>query len=325
MDEERRERAAQRRARARGVAARHPLVMICCGSVLYATVPIFVRASSVPGPVFSFWRLWLGVVVLGLATGVWRLAGGRFPARRAWRWPLIAGISFGIHQVFFMTSIKLTSVTTVALIGTMSPVIVAIAAVPLFGERMGLPFRLWSVLAMGGAAVVVTGASAGPDGSLPGTVMAALNVVFFAGFYLISKLAGEEIAVLPYLWGVIAVAALVVSGYVLVSGEAVGAMTRTDFAYAATLAAGPGAVGHFLMTWPLRYVAANVPPIIRLAQPVMSGTFAWFLLGEAIRSSHVLGGALTLAGVAGAMLSPSGRRLPGTAVEEDEPAPELPG
>lgn len=320
-----RERNADRRARALSLAARRPLVMIFFGASLYATGPVLVKASSVAGPVFSFWRLWLGVGVLGLATLVWRVSGGQMPERRVWRWPLLAGLSFGIHQVLFMSAIKATSVTTVALIGTISPIIVAIAAVPLFGERMGRIFRAWTVLAMLGAAVVVTGSSTGPTGDIVGTVMALLNVVFFAGFFLISKVSRDEIAVLPFLWGVMTTAAIAVSLFVVVTGESVGGMARNDFVYALALAAGPGALGHFVMTWPLRYVAANVPPVIRLAQPVISGLLAWFFLSEAIGVSHLLGGVLTLAGVAGAMLSPSGRKLPGTASDEDDPATEIPG
>lgn len=324
-EQEARHRAAMRRERAQGLAARHPLALIFLGACLYSTGPVFVSASSVPGPVFSFWRLWLGVAVLGLATLVWRVAGGRMPERTAWRWPLLAGLSFGTHQVLFMTSIKLTSVTTVALIGTISPIIVALAAVPLFAERMGVRFRLWTLLAMAGAAVVVTGASTGPTGDVAGTVMAVCNVVFFAGFFLVSKVAREKIPVLPFLFGVMLTAAVWVTLFLAATRQPVGGMEPVDYLYTLAVAAGPGALGHFVMTWPLRYVAANVPPVIRLSQPVMSGALAWFFLGERIGASHVLGGALTLAGVAGAMLSPSGRALPGTAVEDDEPAPELPG
>lgn len=319
------EPAAPRRARAQSLAARHPLAMIAAGAAMYSTGPVFVSASSVPGPVFSFWRLWMGVAVLGLATLGWRLAGGRMPDLAAWRWPLLGGLSFGTHQVLFMTAIKMTSVTTVALIGTISPIIVAFGAVPVFGERMGVRFRLWTLLAMAGAAVVVSGAATGPRGDTAGTVMAVLNVVFFAGFFLVSKVARDHIAVLPFLFGVMLTAAIWVSLFMVAGGQSIGGMRQADYLYTLAVAAGPGALGHFVMTWPLRYVAANVPPVIRLAQPVLSGALAWFFLGEAIRSSHVLGGSLTLLGVAGAMLSPSGRTLPGTAVEDDEPAPDLPG
>jgi len=64
---------------------RQPLVPIWLGVALYSTGPVFVQASSVSGPVFSFWRLWLGVPVLGVATLLLLRKGGRLPDLRALR------------------------------------------------------------------------------------------------------------------------------------------------------------------------------------------------------------------------------------------------
>jgi drug/metabolite transporter (DMT)-like permease len=80
-------------------------------------------------------------------------------------------------------------------------------------------------------------------------------------------------------------------------------------ALAAGIALLPGLVGHFVMTWPLQFVPANIPPVIRLATPLLAGAFAWLLLGQVIGWPELLGGAITLVGVAGSVLSPSGRRL----------------
>jgi drug/metabolite transporter (DMT)-like permease len=270
---------------------------------------VFVQAADVPGAVFSFWRLWLGVPILGLATLLHRRAGGRLPDRRAVRWALWAGVAFGAHQVLFMSAVKATSVVDVALMTTLSPILVAVAAVPLFGERPGSAFRLWTVVAMAGAALVILAGSTGPEGRPAGMAMAVANVVLFAVFFLLSKLGREDIAVVPFLFGVMVVAALFVTAFVAAVGMPVGALGRSDLLYAFIVAAGPGAVGHFVMTWPLRWVPANVPPVMRLAQPVIAGFLAWVFLAEGVTMWHVAGGALTLAGVAGAVLTPAGRRF----------------
>ena len=93
------------------------------------------------------------------------------------------------------------------------------------------------------------------------------------------------------------------------TGEAVGSAGTRDWVLMACVAAGPGFIGHAVMTWPLAWVPANVPPVMRLAMPVLSGFLAWALLGQGIDLGHVLGGALVLAGVAGAILSRAGREL----------------
>lgn len=303
-------------------AQRHPLALIAFGVVLYAIGPVFVAASEVPGPVFSFWRLWLGVPVLGLASLLYVRRGGRWPTRRGWRWSLYAGLSFGTHQVLFMTAIKATSVVDVALVGTLSPIITALGALPLFGERPGIPFRAWTVLAMVGAGIVVVGASSGPTGDPVGMTMAVLNVVFFAGFFLASKLGREETPVLPFLFGVMFVSAVGVSLFAAATAQPVTSISDRDLLYALAVASGPGALGHFVMTWPLRWVPANIPPVMRLGQPVLSGLLAWAFLGQGVGLAHLLGGGLVLLGVGGAVLSPSGRRFAARyRADPDQPDP----
>ena len=297
---------------------RQPLAPIWFGVALYSTGPVFVQASSLSGPVFSFWRLWLGVPVLGVATLLLLRNGGRRPNRRALRWPLYSGLAFGLHQLMFMTALKATSVTDVSLMNTLAPIVVAIVAVPLFGERPSRSFRLWTLLAMAGAAVVVLGASSGPQGQPLGMVLALGNVFAFAAFFLVSKLSRVDIDVLPFLLGTMFVAALTVSAFVWITHQPLGAIGGRDLLFTLAVAAGPGAIGHFATTWPLRWVAANVPPVIRLAQPVLSGVLAFLILGEAITSAHLLGGSLTLAGVCGALLSTVARDSADAEAETDE-------
>lgn len=293
----------------RRTGRRHPLLPIALGVFLYSTGPVFVQASGVSGPVFSFWRLWIGVGVLGLATWLHLRGRGERPSVSAWRVTIGAGVAFGVHQLLLFSAIKATSVADVTLVATLSPIVTAILAVPMFDERPGRTFRGWSFLAMVGAAIVVFGGSTGPAGDPIGMLLALANVVAFAVFFLLSKRSREHLPVLPFLFGVIAVAALFVSGYVAVVGEPVASADGTDLLFAAIVAAGPGFVGHFVMTWPLRWVPANVPPVMRLGIPVLAATWAWWFLGEAIGILHVVGGAITLVGVAGATLSPAGRRF----------------
>jgi drug/metabolite transporter (DMT)-like permease len=222
------------------------------------------------------------VPVLGAATLLGIRAGGRRPDLRAWRWSLWAGACFGAHQLLFFSAIKVTSVTDVSLMNVLSPVVVALVAVPLFGERPGAGFRGWSLVAMAGAAVVVLGASGGPQGNPLGMLMAVGNVVGFAGFFLLSKRARSEIDVLPFLFGVVVVAAVTVSTVALVWGEPIGDVRARDLGLALVVAAAPGALGHFLTTWPLHRVAANLPPLLKLAQPVLAGALAYAALGEPI-------------------------------------------
>ena len=289
------------------------------------------QASSISGPAFSFWRLWIGAVaLLGLsAIQVRRDRSG--DVRRALRtgearrWTLLAGASFGVHQLLFFTAVKLTSVVDVALMNALAPLVTAVGAWWLFRERPGARFWGWSVLAIGGGAFLAVGASSGPEGDPLGVTLGLVNVVFFAAFFLASKRSRDQVPVLPFLAGTMTIAAVLVSAYVLVAGEAVGAATGTDLGLAAAVALGPGLVGHFVMTWPLRYVAANIPPVMRLAQPAIAGVLAWVVVGEPLTLAHLLGGAVVVTGAGLAITSRDGRALQREArVAAAEPGQRVP-
>lgn len=297
----------------RGAAARHPVGLVWIGVVLFSLGPVLVAGSGLSGPTFSFWRLWMGVVVLGMATVVHRRLTGATFTKVGVRWAIAAGVAFAAHQVAFMTAVKQTSVVDVTLMNTVAPIVVGLLAVPLFGERPGVRFRAWSALAMVGAASVVIAGSAGPEGDPWGMALAALNVVFFAFYFVGTKLARPHIDTTPFLWAVIVTAAISVGVYVLATGEAVTPVAGSDLVRCLAVAILPGALGHFSVTWSLRWVPANVPPVIMLAIPAISGVLAWIVLAQAITWGQLAAGAVTLGGVLGAVRSPSA-----SAVSADE-------
>lgn len=296
--------------RVAGFAARFPLVLVASGVVLYSTGPIMLQASSLSGPAFSFWRLLIGAVLLTslAATGARRRHAPVLPGREGRRWTVIAGVCFGVHQLLFMTAVKLTSVVDVSLMNALAPVATALGAWWLFRERPGPRFFAWSALAIGGGAWLAVQAS-GPTGNPLGMAMAIANVVCFAGFFLSSKRGREHVDVMPFLAGVMTVGVLLVGVFVAMTGVDVGSATRTDLLLAFGVAAGPGALGHFVMTWPLRWVPANIPPVMRLVQPALSGVLALLILGEPLGWVHVAGGLVVVVGAAGAVLSRDGRAL----------------
>jgi drug/metabolite transporter (DMT)-like permease len=277
--------------------------------LLFSTGPVMVASATASGAVLSFWRLWIGAALMGGLTLVQVRSTGRSPDRVGWTWAGRCGVAFGIHQLFFMIAIKQTSVVDVTLMQVLQPVLVGLLAAVLFGERPGPAFRAWSIVAIAGAAVVVLAGAGGPEGEPIGMLLAAANVVFFAFYFVWSKQARHHIDTVPFLFGVVVAAGVIVTLYVAVAGEDVGGISQADLLRALFIAVIPGALGHFVTTWPLRQLAANIPPVMQLAIPFLAGALAWLLLDQRVTWLHVLGGAITIAGVVGSLSSASGRRL----------------
>ena len=186
---------------------RSPLVLVAIGVVLYATGPVMVQASSVSGPVFSFWRLWIGVGVLGATVALQHRRGTPWPSPAQWRVAGWAGVAFGLHQLLLFTAVRATTVVDVSLVNALAPVVTAVGARWMFGERPGARFWGWASLAIAGAILLAVTASVAPTGSPIGMAMALANVGFFAAFFLLSKKGREPLPVTPFLLGTITVAA----------------------------------------------------------------------------------------------------------------------
>ena len=296
-------------ARVQAAAERRPVVLVCIGVLLFSIGPVLFASADASGQVIAFWRLVFGVGILGGATVAYVRVTGRKPTARGWLLSIRAGCAFVANQLFFLAALHATSVADVTLMQVLQPVLVAALAVPLFGERPGARFRLWSLVAVGGAAVVALGGSSGPEGDPVGMVCAIASIVLFALYFVWSKQARDQIDTWPFLFGVSATGLVVVSLSFLVTGGSPGEAHAHDIVLALVIAAGPGAIGHFVSTWPLRWVPANVPPLLQLAIPFFASALAWVVLHQSIRAGHVIGGSITMLGVAGALRSPAGRRL----------------
>jgi drug/metabolite transporter (DMT)-like permease len=290
-------------------AEQRPLVLVGIGVVLFGIGPVLFASTDALGQVFAWWRLLFGIVVLGTATIVHVKVTGRVPSRRGWTWAARCGVMFVTNQLCFLAAIHRTSVADVTLMQVLQPLVVAGLAVRMFGERPGAQFRAWSLVAVGGAVVVAALGSTGHEGDPLGMTYAVSSVLFFAMYFVWSKQAREEIDTVPFLFGVSLTSFVVVSVSFLVTGGTPFDISGHDVALAVVIAVGPGAIGHFVSTWPLRWVPANVPPLLQLAVPFIASGMAWVFLDQEIRLGHVLGGAITVVGVAGAIRSPAGRAM----------------
>ena len=307
------------------IASRFPFHLVCLGIAFYAMGPVLARSSATTGVLLSFWRLWFGVALFMIAVTIHRLSGRPLGTARGVRLACLAGAIFSVNQVFFFTAVKRTSVVDTTLMGTLSPIFVALIAIPVFAERPGRQFRWWSLVSIAGAVFVVLGSSSGADGDVLGMLLALVSTIAFAAFFIISKSTRGEIPVVVFLTCVMATAAVFVSGYVVLLGLDPGTVGGGDLWRAAAMASIPGALGHVAMTWPLAYIPANVPPLFRLATPVAAGLLAWIFLGETATWVHLVGGLIIVGGLAGAIRSRAGQALVADARSKaaaGNPAPE---
>jgi drug/metabolite transporter (DMT)-like permease len=139
------------------------LLALFLAAVISGLNPLLVRYAAIDPAATGFWRvavtlplflLWPAPAAAKLAPPVWsdRLL------------LILAGAAYGADLVVWYWSITLTSVANAQLFAYTYPLMVAVAAALMLGQRMGL--RGWSAIALGlaGAAFVVAGGGAGLAG-----------------------------------------------------------------------------------------------------------------------------------------------------------------
>ena len=252
--------------------------------------PIFIKLIGLQGLTLALYRLWLGFGVMALVAVV---TGRRISGDDA-RTAALGGFLFGINVTFFVSAIKHTSVADASLITALAPVLILVAAGPMFGERIAFRDLVLTAVILGGVGLVVIGSSGRPEWSVLGDVLAVGALVSWAAYFVATKKARIKMGTVEYQTVVMLTASLVVTPYVLLSGSELVRPGSDDWFWLVLFVLVPGAVGHGLMSWSHRYVDVSVSSLIVVAQPVVSALAAAVVLDEALGALQLLGGAVVL-------------------------------
>lgn len=274
-----------------------PLFAVALAVFAWGFGPLFVKGIDASAPTIVFWRVLIGTTI---AVAFAYLLGGRI----TWRLLVIAfpaGVCFALSFIFGFASFQETSIVNATLIPALQPVLILLLATRMFGERRSGVELAYAALAMSGVVVVVAGASS--DGaSLEGNIFAVLNLLVFAGYFLLGKRARDTaVHSWSFLAAVFMGACVVVVPWSLVSSHDLDAIHGTDWLLLFGLILLPGMVGHGLMTWAHHYVDVTVTSMMTLANPVVSIVGAWIIYDQDLTPAQIVGGAVVLAAL-GAIL-----------------------
>jgi len=144
---------------------------------------VFARLTSAPGLVLTFYRLWLGALLLTVVV----YASGRRLSWETLRTSWLGGVFLGGDMAMFFSAVKLTSVVDATVISAVQPALVLIAARPLFDERIGRWDVFWILLAMAGVATTVLGPGVTSHHELVGDLLAVGALLSWSAYWLVSK------------------------------------------------------------------------------------------------------------------------------------------
>lgn len=281
---------------------------------LLGFAPILVKASDLGPQAIGFWRLTLSLPLLAALLAIeLRRAKSEEGAQGsqkalALRPVLLAGVLFAGDLAFWHTGIKITTAANATLLANLTPIIVAVAAFFMFGERITRGFLVAGGLALLGAVLLSAANVQFAPERLTGDILSVLTSFWYAAYLLAVRAARRAGAKTLYVmfWSTVT-AAPILLGVTLAVGERL--LPETAMGWLPLLALGliVHAGGQGGIAFGLGRTPAALATLIILIQPVIAAAAGWVVFDERLIPIQWLGAGLVLAGVYAAQrLRPSG-------------------
>lgn len=254
---------------------------------------LLVKSMDASGLWITFWRFLLAVplALAFLLRGGWR--HGWMTFKSSWA----GGVLFGIHVLFYFSALRATTVAVVTFVAALQPALVMLVAGRWLGEKVTPAVVAWSLVSIAGVGLVVAGSSSGGETTLLGNVLAVANLFLWTAYFLLSKRlrgdSGGNVEPVAYQGTVLLVSCAVVTPIVLLFGEGTGQVQGVEWLVMVPVMLVPS-IGHLMVNWAHKYVAASVSSLVVLAVPVLAGIGAAVFLDEPFGPLQLLGGALVL-------------------------------
>lgn len=257
---------------------------------------IFVRWSEAPVSVIAMYRLWLtNVLLLPWIAGNWREISRL--TRTQWLLLLATGGALGLHFLFWMASLRFTSISSSTSLLTLEPIFVMLAGIWVFRQKP-LRFELVGMgIAVIGAMLIGWHDFSLTLRSLQGDLLSLLGAAAVAVHMLIGKQLREKMSAYVYSFFSFFLAACLLAAYNLFRSIPLGGYGLEEWGVFMLLAAVPTLFGHYLFNWLLKYLRAASVSMTVLGEPVGSTVLALILLNEPVTYKQLLAMMILLCGV----------------------------
>ncbi|HET6352198.1 MAG TPA: DMT family transporter [Coriobacteriia bacterium] len=276
------------------------IARIALAGLIWGSMPLFLRSADGASVIKVFFRVGGAAVVIG----VWLAVSGRWrelttlPARKWWQLAS-QGLVLTANWLLFLTALDMTSVATAELMAYSAPVLVAVLAPAVTGERFDRRVVLPLALSLGGIVVILApqGLSLGSGRQLLGAGLALASAATYATLLLRSKkiLAGVTsgaLMIVEYTLATLVLSPFVIWQYAHGNGPS------TPVAYASLITVGivHTAIAGFIFLGGMRRVRTDRVAVLTYVEPVSAIFFAAIFLAEPLSLPTVVGALMVVTG-----------------------------
>lgn len=281
--------------------SRVAIAALLAGATGIGFAPILVRFSEVGPSATAAWRILLALPILFVLVAWERNRERQTTGPQTlseYKSLAIAGLFFTGDLALWHWSLQITTVANSTLLTNFAPIFVTIGASLLFAEKITRQFIFGLVVAMAGAGLLVSRSITLSAHQGAGDVLALITAMVYAGYLLSVKgLRRRFTSVTIMAWsGLVSCPALFLIA--LCSGEKMLPDDAAGWKVLAGLAGVSHVGGQTLIAFALGHLPASFSSVSLLLQPVVAAVLAVAMLNEKLTSLQIIGGVITLAGIA---------------------------
>ena len=276
------------------------LLWVAAAGLIWGTIPLVLRAANGSPLVKVFYRVAVAAVVLLVVTaargglGEFRHMGRRTLLRLAGQ-----GVILAVNWLLFIYALDMTKVAVAELLGYTGPVLVAVFAPFVSGERFDRRVVLPLALALAGIVVILAPRGLGVSGTreMVGALLAFLSALTYATLLLRSKRLMVDVSGQALMLVELATAAVLLLPFALwmyATGQ--GPSGLASYGALITLGVVHTGLAGVLFISGLRRVRTDHAAVLTYTEPASAVLFAAAFLGEPLTPATLAGGAMVIAG-----------------------------
>ena len=278
------------------------ITILSVGIISISFAAIFVRfCDDVPAIMIAAYRLGVASLILLVFS---RIRGVSFKiSGKDLLLSIAGGVFLGLHFIFWITSLKYTSVASSVVLVTTNPIFVGIFSYFILKERQHREIIAGTILCLIGSVVIAAGDSGIhslillDEKALVGDALALVGAVMASAYLLTGSRVRERLDILTYITIVYTTSAIFLAGVSLLMGISFTGYRSSSYMYMILLAVIPQLVGHTSINWALKHLRAGMIAISILGEAIGATILAYLFFGETVNSSQIVGMVLIFAAI----------------------------
>ncbi len=275
------------------------VIAVVIGIVAISTASILIKLCDAHPLAIAAYRLGLASLLLSPVALSQRRYGKILRGR--WKLLFLTGLFLGFHFIFWIASLKYTSVASSVVIVSTNPIFVGLGSYLLLKERVATLTILGILLSITGAVIIALSDFALSTHAGLGDLLALGGAVMASGYLIVGRRLRREMDLIAYIFPVYSASAVVVLLVGLAAGVSFFGYSSRTYTLFLMLAIIPQLIGHSTFNWALKFFSASTVAVLILGEPIGSILLAYWILGETLSPWKAAGGICILAGIYAAL------------------------